>query len=178
MCFSADSDRISSENAGRQPNAITEGIGEGRDILISHALCDALDRQVGRLEQVLSAVEAHQDDVFMRGIAAFPLEQAGKMVLAHVDALRDILQGDRFAVMFPDKVDGRPDGGIRAVLRIRRRAVVQQRRQHAAQLMRQADLPGQLVVPAGKDQLIDPVLDLPGVDRIKDKSFFCCTICS
>ena len=38
--------------------------------------------------------------------------------------------------------------------------------------MRQADLPGQLVVPAGKDQLIDPVLDLPGVDRIKDKSLF------
>ena len=72
----AGSNRISSENAGRQPNAITEGVGEGRDILISHALCDALDRQVGRLEQVLSAIETHQDDVFMRGVAAFPLEQA------------------------------------------------------------------------------------------------------
>ena len=60
---------------------------KSRHVLISDVLCDDLDRKIGRLEQMLCPVDAHQNDILMRRVSAFALEQSGKVVLTHVHTL-------------------------------------------------------------------------------------------
>ena len=87
--LSQSSDRIAPEGTRRQSHPVAECVGKSRHVLISNVLCDDFDRKIGRLEQMLRPVDAHQNDILMRRVSALALEQSGKVVLTHVHTLCD-----------------------------------------------------------------------------------------
>ena len=70
------SDRITPESTRRQSHPVAECVGKSRHVLISDVLCDDLDRKIGRLEQMLCPIDAHQNNVLMRRVSALTLEQS------------------------------------------------------------------------------------------------------
>ena len=64
---------------------------------------------------MLRSIDAHEDDVFVRGIAALLFKQAGEVKLTHVDVPRQLGECQGFAVVLADILNGSFCSGLRIV---------------------------------------------------------------
>lgn len=61
---------------------------------------------------MLRSIDAHEDDVFVRGVPALLFKQAGKVKLTHVDVPRQLRECQRFSVVLADILNGSFRGGL------------------------------------------------------------------
>lgn len=61
---------------------------------------------------MLRPIDAHEDDVFVRGVPALLFKQAGEVKLTHVDMPRQLRERQGFSVVLADILNGSLCGGL------------------------------------------------------------------
>lgn len=61
---------------------------------------------------MLGPIDAHENDIFVRRVAALLLKQAGKVKLTHIDVPRQLRERQRVSVMLANILNGSLCGGL------------------------------------------------------------------
>ena len=61
---------------------------------------------------MLRPIDAHEDDVFVRGVPALLFKQAGEVKLTHVDMPRQLRERQGFSVVLANILNGSLCGGL------------------------------------------------------------------
>ena len=103
---------IFSKLTGRNANPWWKQVTKRGNVRITDTVCNHFHWLICRFEQMLRSIDAHEDDIFVRGIAALLLKQAGKVKLTHIDVPCQLGKRQRLSVMLADILNGSLGGSL------------------------------------------------------------------